>query len=1258
MLLPKETIAQTFQEVTYTPTQTTFELFAPDNAPQATVRIYDEGTGGKAVLTARMQRTAHERWTLTLQGDLMGKFYTFDTGRGECPGVFAKAVGVNGQRAAIIDLDKTDPKGWAHDQRPATQSPADLVIYELHHRDFSIARKGARYPGKFLALTEPWAIRHLQTLGVNAIHILPSYDYGSVDEQRLDHPQYNWGYDPVNYNVPEGSYSTDPYRPEVRIREFKQMVQALHQAGIRVILDVVYNHTFDIDHSNFQRTYPDYFYRKVSAPLSAPEGATIHSKTDEAPSGAVGGAYSNGSGCGNETASEKPMMRQFMIESVKYWINEYHIDGFRFDLMGCHDIATMNAIRKEVTAIDPTILIYGEGWSAGACALPQEQLGVKANIPQMPGIAAFSDELRDALRGPFNDDRKAAFLAGLPGQQESVKFGIAGAIAHPQVDLSKVNYSQQPWATEPTQMISYVSCHDDMCLTDRLKASIPGITTDELIRLDLLAQTAVFTAQGIPFMLCGEEMLRSKKGVHNSYQSPDSINQLPWQNMKRYPQVFSYYQKLIALRKHHPAFRLGSAAQVRQQLEFLPTPNDAVVAFRLKNFAGGDDWRNIIVVLNANREAVDISVPDDRYTVVCRECVINEKGIAHIQGDKVRVAPQSALIMHDRYAPKTVFDRIEPAHWFVDMKNPQLQLMVYGQDIAAVKQVTTSYPGVVVDSVVRLDSPNYLLVYLNLQEAKAGTMTLLFDKLKVDYELKERQMSGDQRKGFDISDVLYLLMPDRFAQGEHHQAQVSGMRSYKEDRTAPSLRHGGDLEGLRQHLDYFTDLGVTALWFTPILENDSPDQGPWSTYHGYACTNYYRVDPRFGTNEDYRQLIDECHKRGLKVVMDMIFNHCGFEHPWVADMPSADWFNLPGWLKESKGTSDSRNTSFQQTSYKLTPILDPYASEIDKLETQKGWFVSTMPDLNQHNPHLMRYLIQNSIWWIETAGIDGIRMDTYPYAYREPMAQWMKALDEEYPHFNTVGETWVTQPAYTATWQQGSKLSDSDSYLKTVMDFSFQEKLDSAKHEETDGWWRGMNRLYNSFCYDYLYPDPSSVMAFIDNHDTDRFLGNGSDSLALRQALALLLTVRRIPQLYYGTEIMMNGTKEVTDGHVRKDFPGGFPGDQQNAFTAEGRTRAQQSMFRWLSRLLHWRQGNEVITQGKQIQFIPYNGIYVIARQHQGRTVLTILNGTSAEATMSVKRYAEVIGKASRVKDIPTGRYYDLSKDLHLSPRQSLVLEF
>ena len=605
--------------------------------------------------------------------------------------------------------------------------------------------------------------------------------------------------------------------------------------------------------------------------------------------------------------------------------------------------------------------------------------------------------------------------------------------------------------------------------------------------------------------------------------------------------------------------------------------------------------------------------------------------------------------------------RIAPTNWFADMQDPTLQLMVYGKDIKFA-DVTTDYPNVKIDSLVRLDSPNYLLVYLNLKGAKPGEISLTFSnkngkKTTKKFQLKAREMAGADRKGFDISDVLYMLMPDRFANGNPKNDVIKGMEDQLCDRNEPSLRHGGDLEGLRQHLDYFTDLGVTALWLTPVLENDRPaDGGKHSTYHGYATTDYYRVDPRFGTNEEYKALVDECHKKGLKVVMDMIFNHCGDYHPWakhtridengktIKDYPSKDWFNSPNYGL--------------QTSYKLTPVLDPYASKVDMKETVDGWFVPSMPDLNQRNPHVIKYLIQNSIWWIETVGIDGIRMDTYPYADRQAMADWMKVLNKEYPNFNTVGETWVTEPAYTAAWQKDSKLSDINSNLKTVMDFAFFDRLSHAKNEETDDWWKGWNRIYNSLCYDYLYTDPSSVMAFIENHDTDRYLGNGKDSTALKQAYALLLTMKRIPQLYYGTEILMNGTKTETDGNVRQDFPGGFPGDKVNKFTNEGRTKAENAMFDWTSRLLHWRQNNDVIINGSQTQFIPWHGVYVLARQHNGKTVLTILNGKKADNQVDVARYAEVIGSHTTATDVLTGATVDLTKNIPLTQRQAMVLSF
>lgn len=655
--IPQLLMAQdTFGEMIYSKVKTLFKLNAPttanldgmtgattqiDKKKQVEIHIYEDGQGGKAIKTIKMKASGENRWEATVKGDLKGKFYTFDIGKGETPGVFAKAVGVNGMRGAIVDMAETNPQGWENDQRPVIQSPADLVIYEMHWRDFSIgASSGLKNKGKFLALTEPKAIEHLKSLGVNAVHILPSFDYASVDETKLDTPQYNWGYDPKNYNVPEGSYSTDPYNPVTRIKEFKQMVQALHKAGIRVILDVVYNHTFNIDHSNFQLTYPDMYYRKTAD-----------------------GKYSDGSGCGNETASEKPLMREFMLESVKYWIDEYHIDGFRFDLMGVHDIETMQQIRAEVNKIDPSIYIYGEGWSAGSCAYPVDKLAMKANTQQLNGIAAFSDDMRDALRGPFSDDHKGALLVGIPGEEESLKFGIVGGIAHPQVDMTKVNYDKKPWTNNPTEQISYVSCHDDMCLVDRLKASIPSLTdknipekerTAELIRIDQLAQTAVFTSQGVPFILSGEEMLRDKKGVHNSYNSPDSINHLDWNNLQRYPQLFAYYKNLIQLRKNHPAFRLATGDKVRQHLAFLPAVNskdvkqDCLVGFLLKDLQGIDAWKTIVVIYNFNKEAKEMAIPEGNYTIACCNGAIDEAGLGEVSGKEVLVDGQSALILFQK----------------------------------------------------------------------------------------------------------------------------------------------------------------------------------------------------------------------------------------------------------------------------------------------------------------------------------------------------------------------------------------------------------------------------------------------------------------------------------------------------------------------------------------------------------------------------------------------------------------------------------
>ncbi|HXK75483.1 MAG TPA: type I pullulanase [Bacteroidaceae bacterium] len=630
-------VAKHLDEMVYTPNKTLFSVWSP-TAEEAVVRIYTDGIGGKPIKTIHMKPQADGTWTTNVQEDLLNTFYTFevkvqDKWLGESAGINAKAVGVNGKRGAIIDFANTNPTGWDKDKRPALKNISDVILYEMHHRDFSIdSSSGIQHKGKFLALSErgtknpemeSTGLDHLVDLGITHVHLLPSFDYGSIDETKLNEAKYNWGYDPVNYNVPEGGYSTAPYTPTTRIKEFKQMVQAMHKAGLRVVLDVVYNHTFSAPYSAFDRTSPGYFYRHLAD--------STHT-------------YSNASGCGNETASELPMMRKYMIESIKYWISEYHIDGFRFDLMGIHDLETMRQIRQAINEIDPSIIMYGEGWAAGTPQLPQKDLAMKANIGQLQGIAAFSDELRDALRGPFNNDHQGGFLAGVTGQEESIKFGIVGGIQHDGIDFSKINYTNKPWAIQPTQMISYISCHDDMCLVDRLKSSIPNLNIPNLIKLDELGQTAVFTSQGIPFIQAGEEMLRDKKGVHNSFESPDSINEIDWSNKNKYHEVYSYYRGLIHMRKAHPAFHMGNADLVRKYLKFLPVDENEVVAFKINGEAVGDSWKEIVVILNGRNKTTRISVPTGIYTTVCANGHIDLKGINKISGEHIDVSPHTAWI--------------------------------------------------------------------------------------------------------------------------------------------------------------------------------------------------------------------------------------------------------------------------------------------------------------------------------------------------------------------------------------------------------------------------------------------------------------------------------------------------------------------------------------------------------------------------------------------------------------------------------------
>lgn len=621
-----------------------FRLWSPE-ATAAKLRIYKNGRGGAPLETIGMQKGENGTWTASISPVPYGKFYTFQVEAGgkwldETPGIWAKAVGVNGHRAAVIDFTSTNPEGWAADKGPEVKAINDVILYEMHHRDFSVhPNSGIANKGKFLALTEEGTVTplgdktgidHLKELGVTHVHILPSYDYNSVDEANLPANQYNWGYDPYNYNAPEGSYSTNPSDPATRVREMKEMVKALHDAGIGVVMDVVYNHTADSDRSNFSLTAPGYFYR--------------HNED---------GTYSDASGCGNETASERKMMGDFIVNSVKYWAKEYHIDGFRFDLMAIHDTETMSRVAAALKEINPSIFVYGEGWTAGGSPLPVEARALKENVAKMTGIAVFSDDIRDAVKGHYSDAADRGFATGKPGNEETVKIGIVGATAHPQVDYTKGNNSKFPYASSPSQVINYVSCHDDLTLTDKLAKSMPGASEAERQRAARLAQTIVFTSQGTPFMFAGEEVFRDKKGVHNSYKSPDSINAIDWNLKHLNAEQFNYYKELIALRKAHPAFRMTSADDVARHLKFDKTATSNLISYSLLDNANGDQWKEIKLVFNGSDAPAEVKLPKGNWTVVARDGKISHIGLTNpdgtlqtLPGGKTTVDPRSALILY------------------------------------------------------------------------------------------------------------------------------------------------------------------------------------------------------------------------------------------------------------------------------------------------------------------------------------------------------------------------------------------------------------------------------------------------------------------------------------------------------------------------------------------------------------------------------------------------------------------------------------
>ncbi len=620
----------------YSKERTIFKIWSP-TAQEVKLNFYEEGHGGESTATHKLNPDANGLWTKEIMGDLNGTYYTYqvqveDRWLDETPGTYAQAVGVNGKRAMVLDLESTNPYGWETDKGPELKYPNEAIIYELHIRDLTIhPDAGSSYPGKYLGLIEKGtkstqnvstAIDHMKELGITHVHLLPTYDHYSIDETNLDKPQFNWGYDPQNYNVPEGSFSTNPFDAEVRITEFKQMIKTFHDNGIGVILDVVYNHTGRTEKSNFNLENPDYYYRF---------------RED--------GSYSDAAACGNETSSDRPMTQKFILESVKYWAEEYHLDGFRFDLMGIHDIETMNKVATTVKEINPNIFVYGEGWTAGDSPLPEEKRALKKHILQMPQISAFSDDIRDGLKGSVFEDESTGFVSGAIGMQESVKFGVVGSIQHPQIDYSKVNYSKGPWANEPWQAISYVSCHDNHTIYDKLQVSKRDAKESDRIKMNKLATAVVLTSQGTSFLHAGSEMLRTKNEEHNSYKSPDSVNQIDWNRKVKYKEVFEYYRNLIKLRKDHPGFRMTSAEDVRNNLEFKRV-EDGIVSYQIKNNANGDSWKTIYVIYNANPEVKkfvlepglwNIAVYNDRFS--------NDKGYTAPPG-MLRIPATSMVVLY------------------------------------------------------------------------------------------------------------------------------------------------------------------------------------------------------------------------------------------------------------------------------------------------------------------------------------------------------------------------------------------------------------------------------------------------------------------------------------------------------------------------------------------------------------------------------------------------------------------------------------
>ncbi len=606
------------------------------------------------------------------------------------------------------------------------------------------------------------------------------------------------------------------------------------------------------------------------------------------------------------------------------------------------------------------------------------------------------------------------------------------------------------------------------------------------------------------------------------------------------------------------------------------------------------------------------------------------------------------LLTHTAFAQ---LERVEPPNWWVGFQDNTLQLLVKEEGISDFAP-EIDYPGVSIAEVHKADSPNYLFIDLLIwPTAEAGTFELVFKAkgkktLRHSYELKERDRPSEDYVGFDSSDVIYLITPDRFANGDPDNDIVKGLREQKIDRKDDYARHGGDIKGITKHLEYIDEMGFTAIWSCPLLTNDMAR----TSYHGYAITDLYQIDPRFGSLDDYLTLSGEASERGVKIIMDQVANHCGSEHWWMKDLPYNDWVNYQKPFKQGKQTtySNHRRTSNQ----------DIYASEIDRKEMADGWFTDSMPDLNQRNPFMAKYLIQNSIWWIETAGLGGIRQDTYPYPDKQFMSDWAGAIMREYPNFSIVGEEWSYNPLLVGYWQRGAQNKDGyESNLRSSMDFPMQRQIVQALTEE-ESWDKGLVKIYEGLANDFHYPSPSDLLIFPDNHDMDRIhTQTGEDKVLTQMALACVLTLPRIPQVYYGTEILMqNSAKPGDHGLIRTDFPGGWEGDPVDAFTGAGLTEDEREMQDFTRALLRFRKGSQAIHRGKTTHFAPKDGVYVLFRSTEDETVMVIINKNEKSHTLDLNRFEEMNLKGAKLVNVINGEELAWGEQLELTSKGVLIL--